>query len=310
MQKILTITLLIFLSIGLAFCVIGDEVPEDHPTATSYTNTIATPHIPNELTFGGENVPLDIYWVRENLEREVITQCYLHSRTLLIFKRSGRYFPIIEKILAEEGVPDDLKYLCLAESGLENVVSPAKAAGFWQFIETTGKNYGLEINSNVDERYHLEKSTRAACVYLKKLKERFGSWSLAAAAYNMGEGGLSRSISTQNCNQYYDLWLNTETARYVYRILAFKLLFENPEKYGIKISPEEYYMPIPCKEKIIKSGISNLTEFAAQNGILYREIKFLNPWLRSTTLPANGKSYTLLLPEKSKAKYYELYKKN
>ena len=306
MKKIIPIALILLLGISVSVCVVGDELPEEKPTAVSYSNTLATPPIPTELTFAGETVPVDVYWVRENLEKEVITQCYLHSRTLLIFKRSGRYFPTIEKILAEEEVPDDLKYLCLAESGLENVTSPAGAAGFWQFMSTTGKSYGLEINNYVDERYQLEKSTRAACKYLKKLRDKFGSWALAAAAYNMGEGGLSRSIAAQNGTEYYDLWLNTETARYVFRILCFKLLFENPENYGVKLTQEEYYKPIPCKEITITSGITSISDFASQHGVLYREVKSLNPWLRSTSLPANGKSYTILIPKQSKAKYYEL----
>jgi len=264
-----------------------------------YEHVLTSPPLPNTIVFCGEKAPLDLYWVREGIDRELINQYYQHSRTLLTFKRSARFFPIIEKILKEENVPDDLKYLCMAESNLENVVSPAKASGFWQFMEQTGKNHGLEINDNVDERYHLEKATYAACKYLKKLKKQFGSWTLAAAAYNMGEGGLAKEMKEQEIDNYWDLFLNQETSRYLSRCIAYKLLYENQDLYNIRISANEVYNPINYKEFVINKTIEDLRSYCTENKILYRQLKELNPWLRSTKLPVKeDKSYILKVVEK------------
>ena len=279
-----------------------DEAPE------FYENMMAAPYIPKNIFFAGEKVPTEIYWVREALDKELTINCYQHSRTLQIFKKSGRYFPIIEKILEEEGVPKDFKYLCVAESGLDNVVSPVAASGFWQFMETTGKSFGLEINSEVDERYDVEKSTRAACRYIKGCKERLGSWSLAAAAYNMGETGISNAISNQKTNDYWNLYLNSETARYLYRIVSYKLLFEKPRQYGIILKNADLYYPIPCEEVVVKSTISDLYEFAGEYNILYRELKTLNPWLKNSKLTVRNKNYIIKIPQKSKLNYQYLYK--
>ncbi|HNX21829.1 MAG TPA: lytic transglycosylase domain-containing protein [Bacteroidales bacterium] len=284
-----------------------DKIETTHEDIISYNNVLATPPIPKMVQFCGEEVPINIYYVREGLERELIIHCYQHSRTIQTFKRSTRFFPEIEKILKEEGVPEDLKYLCVAESSLENVASPSQAAGFWQFMESTGKNYGLEINDNVDERYHIEKSTRAACTYLKALKEKFGTWALAAAAYNMGENGLQRSISEQSVNNYWDLYLNTETSRYVNRIISYKLMFEEPEKYGVKLKLTECYRPIPYTEIAVDSTIPSLLDFAKANNILYRELKEMNPWLRNKVLPIKEKKYSVRVPVKTKSTYEELY---
>jgi hypothetical protein len=264
---------------------------------SQYQNVLTPPPLPLKIDFCGETVPLNIYWVKEGLDRELINQCYQHSRTLLTLKRSTRFFPVIEKILKEEKVPDDLKYLCIAESNLENVVSPANAAGFWQFIESTGKNYSLEINENVDERYHLEKATRAACQHLQKLKNQFGSWALAAAAYNMGEGGLAKNIKEQQIDNYWNLYLNQETSRYLYRCIAYKLILENQDLYNIRISAAEFYKPIEYKEITITKSIDDLRIWCAENKILYRQLKELNPWLRSAKLPIHAnKSYLLKIP--------------
>ena len=279
-----------------------DEAPE------FYENMIAAPYIPKNIFFAEEKVPIEIYWVREALDKELTINCYQHSRTLQIFKRSGRYFPIIEKILKEEGVPEDFKYLCVAESGLDNVISPVAASGFWQFMETTGKSYGLEINSEVDERYNIEKSTRAACRYIKGSKERLGSWSLAAAAYNMGETGVSNAIRNQKTNNYWNLYLNSETARYLYRIISYKLLFENPRQYGIILKNVDLYYPIPCEEVVIKSTIFDLYGFAEEHNILYWELKTLNPWLKNSKLTVKSKNYIIKIPRKSKLNYQYLYK--
>jgi hypothetical protein len=255
---------------------------------------MASPPLPLQIDFCGEAVPLHLYWVKEGLDRELLIHCYQHARTLLTLKRSTRFFPVIEKILKEENVPDDFKYLCVAESNLENVVSPAKATGFWQFMEATGKIYGLEINENVDERYHLEKATRAACQFLTKLKKQFGNWTLAAAAYNMGENGLEKNIQEQQMNNYWNLLLNQETSRYVNRCVSYKLIFENQELYHIRMVADEFYKPIDYKEIIIDVTIEDLRTYCTENQILYRQLKELNPWLRSTKLPVKAnKTYTL-----------------
>ncbi|MBQ7551147.1 MAG: lytic transglycosylase domain-containing protein [Bacteroidales bacterium] len=274
---------------------------DNEPTNTAgtyYNNVLAVPPLPDKLTFAGEEVPLHQYWVREGLDRELTNVCYQHSTTLLCLKRAARYFPIIEKILKEQGVPEDIKYLCVTESSLSNAISPAKAVGFWQFIESTGKNYGLEINSEVDERYHIEKSTRAACRYLQGCKNRLGSWALAAAAYNMGEGGVKKQMTNQDIDNYWDMYFNPETARYVYRILAYKLLFENPHIYGVHVTDESKYQPIHYKEIEISSSIPDMYAFCKEQNITYRELKELNPWLRATKLTVVNKTYTIKVPVK------------
>ena len=269
-------------------------LPEPNNPQTISEHVLTSLPLPDRIDFCGEKVPLHLYWVKEGLDRELINQYYQHSRTLLTLKRSGRFFPVIEKILREENVPEDLKYLCIAESNLENVVSPAKASGFWQFMEGTGKAYGLEINENVDERYHLEKATYAACQYLKKLKKQFGNWAAAAAAYNMGEGGLLKEIKEQQIENYWELFLNQETSRYLSRCIAYKLLFENQELYNIRVPTSELYKPVDYKEIIVNATIDDLRVYCTENKILYRQLKELNPWLRSTKLPVKAdKTYTL-----------------
>lgn len=263
-----------------------------------YSNVLAVPPLPDKLEFAGEEVPLDNYWVREGLDRELTAICYQHSSTLLCIKRAARYFPTLEKILKEEGVPEDIKYLCVTESCLSNAISSAKAVGFWQFIEATGKNYGLEITNEVDERYHVEKSTQAACRYLKGSKNRLGSWSLAAAAYNMGEGGVSKQMKNQDINNYWDMYFNPETARYVYRILAYKLIFENPHIYGVHVADEEKYQPIPYEEVEVSTTIPDMYVFCKEHNMNYRELKELNPWLRAPKLTVANKTYTIKVPKK------------
>ena len=297
---------------GIGFTV-GYAVTQKHceeQMPNYYANKITSPPLPKKVSFAGEEVPMDIYWVHEALDRELVINCYQHSKTLRILKLSARVFPVIEPILKEEGVPDDFKYLCVAESGLENVTSPAGAGGYWQFIASTAKIYGLEVSNDVDERCNLEKATRAACKYLKKCKNEFGSWTLAAAAYNRGEGGLSAAITDQDCHDFWNLWLNSETSRYLYRIISFKLIFENPQLYGVEICPAEQYMPVECKELKVTTSIPSLPKFAKEHGVTYRELRNLNPWIRNNKLTvAAGKSYTLLLPEKASQSHKHLLKK-
>lgn len=283
--------------------------PEEETVRYDYRNTLTSPPVPDHMEFAGEKVPLDVYWVHESLDRELVINCYQHSKTLRIFKLSSRVFPVIEKILREEGVPDDFKYLCVAESGLENVTSPANAGGYWQFIPSTAKIYGLEISNDVDERCNLEKSTRAACKYLKKLKGQFGSWTMAAAAYNRGEGGLQSAVDDQRQKSYWDLWLNAETSRYLFRILSFKLLFENPQEYGITICPAQMYHPVETKKVTVNSTIASLPRFAEEHHVTYREVRNLNPWIKNNRLTvAAGKSYQIELPKKSKEHYRHLFR--
>jgi hypothetical protein len=259
---------------------------------------VCSPELPAALDFAGENVPLENFDTRESLERELTTNMFLHSSTLHIIKRANRFFPTIEAILKINNIPDDFKYLCAAESGLLQAVSPAKAVGFWQILPATGKELGLEINSEVDERYHVEKSTLAACKFLQKSHGIFGSWSMAAASYNMGCGGLTRQVVRQKSASYHDLTLSDETSRYLFRILALKLIISNPEKYGFNIHAGELYPPFQYKEVVVKTAIPSWADFAAQYGTNYKILKILNPWLREAELQNKArKTYYIKVPE-------------
>ena len=253
--------------------------------------------MPDSISFAGEKVPLDNVDVHDRLDREFHVNTYWHSQTFLFHKRSGRWFPIIQKILEAEGLPDDFKYLCLIESGLDNVVSPAGAAGFWQIMKKTGKDYQLQIDDQVDERYHLEKSTKAACKYLKIAKKKFGSWTLAAASYNMGKAGLQKRLTEQKVESYYDLHLNNETSRYVMRIIAAKYILSESEYYGFRLRNEDLYQPYDVKKVKIESTIESLAEYAVKENTNYRTLKVLNPWLRGKSLIVKpGSRYEILLP--------------
>lgn len=254
-------------------------------------------YLPEEINFAGEKAPLQIADVRERLDRELLVNANLHATTLLILKRANRAFPVIEPILKKYNVPDDFKYLAVIESGLVNVVSPAGARGVWQFMPETGKEKGLEVNDVVDERYHLEKSTEAACKYLLDAKNKFGSWTLAAASYNGGVGGVNKQITFQGVTDYYDLLLTEETSRYVFRILALKEIMQNPTKYNFNLKPADLYPVIPTKKVAVTASVPDLATFAKDNGINYKVLKIHNPWLRDRKLDvAAGKSYTLEIP--------------
>lgn len=275
------------------------ENPE-HLQAFADHYRIYSPPLPDALDFAGEAVPLDRTDVREALDRELLVNDFWQSNLLLFVKRANRWFPLMESVLEKNGVPDDFKYLAVIESGLLNVVSPAKAAGFWQFLKTTGQSYGLEINDYVDERYDAAKATEAACAYLKDAKVKCGSWVGAAASYNMGSGGYSRTATAQQRTDYWDLYLNAETARYVYRILAVKLIFKNPEQYGLRLRQRDLYQPIACDTLTVDTAIADLRQFALQQGVSYKTLKECNPWLRNTSLPnASKKRYYLMLPQKN-----------
>ena len=259
---------------------------------------------PEKVTFCGKEVPVNLFYVQEALERDLITNCYMHGTTLQTIKRANRFFPVIKPILKKNNIPDDMKYLCVAESGLRNVVSPSKAEGFWQFLKETGKEYGLEVNDDIDERYHLEKATQAACDYLNKSYRTYKDWALVAAAYNAGNGRVNSTIDAQKTQNYYDMVFNQETARYVYRIIALKCIIENPIEFGFYIKKNELYPVIPTENLKVDTTITSLIDFAIQQEIPYIVLKELNPWLRSSTLPNKSrKQYEITIPQKGYMDY-------
>ena len=253
--------------------------------------------IPSDLSFAGEPVPLNEQEVLERVDREFLVNTYWQSNAMLLMKRSQKYFPIMRPILEAYGVPEDFLYLAVAESGLEPLRSPAGAAGFWQLMKGTAKDYKLEVNNNVDERYHVEKATAVACEYILKAKEKFGSWTLAAAAYNAGNRSISRQLEKQQTNSYYDLLLGQETGRYVFRILALKNIMSDLITYGFKLNEIDYYKLTPTKEVTIDEPIKNLSDFALTQNISYKILKRHNPWLRQEYLNNRSqKKYQIKIP--------------
>jgi membrane-bound lytic murein transglycosylase D len=255
--------------------------------------------LPKGLNLAGERVPIEINDVKERMERELLVNTYWQSNGILLLKRANRYFPILEPLLAKYNLPDDFKFLALAESGFTDETSSVGAAGIWHFMRTTGKEYGLEINDNVDERYNIEKSTKVAAEYLIKAKEKLGSWTLAAAAYNVGNRGVSRRLEAQEVNNYYDVKLPDETERYIFRILALKEIITNPKKYGFVFDKEDLYTVKETRLVKVDTAVSNLTLFAKEFGMNYKELKIYNPWLREHKL--NNKSrklYEIKIPLK------------
>ena len=290
LQYVSVISLLVFVSGLLMFALSGDEKKKLLHEGTSQ-------YFPTSVDFSGEKAPLQISDVRERLDRELLVNANLHSATILIMKRANRAFPVIEPILKQYGVPDDFKYLAVIESALTNAVSVAGAKGVWQFMPETAKEKGMEVNDVVDERYHLQKSTEGACKYLVKAKEKLGSWTLAAASYNGGMGGLSRKLEEQRVSSYYDLMLTDETYRYVFRILALKEIMKNPALYGFDVSKDELYENIPTKKIEVDSSITDLATFAKTQGINYKILKIHNPWLRDKKLDnPTKKKYQIEIP--------------
>ncbi|MBN2862722.1 MAG: lytic transglycosylase domain-containing protein, partial [Bacteroidales bacterium] len=249
-------------------------------------------------SFAGEKMPLENFDTRESLDRELLTSAYRHSSTILIIKRANRYLPVIEKILEKNNIPDDFKYLAAAESEFSNVISPAGATGFWQIMQATGREEGLEINNEVDERYNLEKATQFACDYFRRSYERYGSWTLAAASYNGGRSAIDEQIRIQKQNNYYDLLLTEETARYIFRVVAYKLIITDPDSYGFKIARDELYPELNYYEVKIDTAITSFSDFAEQFGTNYKLLKYLNPWLRKPYLTdRQKKEYFIKIPE-------------
>jgi len=268
------------------------------------TYQISAIEIPKDLNFAGEAVPQEDPEIMERVDREFLVNTYWQSNALLLMKRANKYFPIIEPILKKNGIPDDFKYLAVAESGLENVVSPAGATGFWQIMKGTGREYGLEVNDNVDERYHVEKATQVACDYLNKWKNRFGSWTLTAAAYNAGPAGIQKYMGIQQVDDYYDLLLGQETGRYVFRILAIKEIISNRDKYGFQLQEDDMYEKVPTFTVEIDTAVTNWADFAELYEINYKVLKRHNPWLREPHLNnSSRKKYTIEIPNKG---YYRV----
>lgn len=296
MLKNATIALLAIISASLIFMASKDTEKEDQAKKMEKGIQVYPVPIPSELVFAGETVPLYKYGVKERLDRELLVNTYWQSNTMIMLKRSKRVFSVVEPILAKYGIPDDFKYLAVAESGLINVTSPAGAKGIWQFMQSSGKSYGLRINSQVDERLHLEKSTEAACLYLKEAYNRFGNWSLAAASYNRGMAGVSRDLAKQLVGDYYDLHLNTETSRYMLRILALKQIFDNPTDFGFHVEAKDYYTLEPTMNIAVEQDIQNIAEYAVSLNTNYHVLKSLNPWIKGNELLIADGPYTIKAP--------------
>ncbi len=292
----------------LSLCFLFTYALQDAPTDENFEKKIINDYnvyavqVPDDLNFAGEAMPLTSPDILERMDRELLVNTYWQSNGLLMFKRAKKYFPIIEPILERYGVPDDFKYLAVIESGLTNAVSPAGARGVWQIMKATGRENGLEINTNVDERYHLEKATEVACKYLLRAKNQLGSWTLAAAAYNAGNAGVARRLKEQGAKTYYDLLLGEETGRYVFRIVALKEILSHPDKYGFNFRDKDLYTQIPTYKVEVNSAVSDFTAFAEKHGINYKVLKLHNPWLREPHL--NNKSNKLYVIEIPKEGYY------
>ena len=277
------------------------EVNEEAPSVVSFT---VSPEVPAKVVFCGKEIDLSRYQMREGMDRELSSFTYYHSTTMLLIKRANRYFPVIEPILKANGIPDDFKYLAVIESNLDpKATSTARAAGLWQLLESTGRQYGLRVTATVDERRHVAKSTEAACKYLREAYQRYGDWVTVAASYNAGMGRISEQIAFQQETSALNLYLVEETARYPYRIFAAKLIFEYPYKYGFVLRAENLYSPIDCSEVSVEQDIADLAAFAREKGITYNDLKFFNPWLKDTKLITGGVKYTMLIPNKNKLYY-------
>lgn len=295
---------------GVLFCIFlwfclglddAKQVREKRPAVSAMT---VTPETPLSVEFCGKTYDLTRYDMHEGIDRELTSFTYFHSTTLLLFKKANYYFPVIEPILKANGVPDDFKYLAVIESNLDpRISSPARAVGMWQFLESTGKQYGLTITPTVDERCHVEKATAAACEYLKEAYAKYGDWASVASSYNAGMGRITGELAKQYVDHSMDLWVVQETARYIYRIMAMKLIFENPYKYGFIIRAKDLYKPIRCEEVSVSSNIQDLADYAKNTGVTYADLKRFNPWLRDRKLETGGKTYKLLIPRREDMYY-------
>lgn len=305
-----------FYHIGIMACVIAgvgwlcvflsaSQSDDGQMAGSDFPYAAVSPEVPDVVTFANDTVRLNRMDLRERMDREQNAFAYMHSTTMLAIKRANRYFPVIEPILKEEGVPDDFKYLAVIESSLDEWArSAAKAGGMWQFMEGTGSDYGLEVNANVDERFHLEKATRAACRYLKDAYAKYGDWLTVAASYNAGQGRISRELERQGVDRAADLWLNPETSRYMFRLLAVKEVFSNPKRFGFCLKRHQLYPPVKCHYVEVDSTIHSLADFAKGQKVLLRQLKEANPWLREYSLHnRSGKRYRIAVPDSASIYY-------
>lgn len=304
----------LILSIALAVCtgaiiptLISSILPaEPYSVKSEVPYCVTPPSVPEQATFNGEAIDLRRYDRRERMDREMMSFTYMHSTTMLMLKRANRYFPIVEPILKANGVPDDFKYLMVIESSLNPIArSPAGAAGLWQFMPATGREFGLEVNDNIDERYNVEKATAAACKYFKQAYGKYGDWMAVSAAYNAGQGRITAQLDKQLADHAMDLWLVEETSRYMFRLLAVKEIFNNPQRFGFLLKREHLYPPIPYKKVTVTTAIENLDEYAKQNGITYAQLRDANPWLREHSLKnKTQRTYVLHIPTKEGMNYH------
>ncbi|MFK2820000.1 lytic transglycosylase domain-containing protein [Flavobacteriaceae sp. LMIT009] len=297
-KNILAFVGLLSLSGLLIFAV--QDAPSDENLEKKIINdyNVYALNVPDNLEFAGETVPLDNPDILERMDRELLVNTYWQSNALLMFKRANKHFPIIEPILKKHGIPNDFKYLAVIESGLLNVTSPAGARGFWQIMRTTGRENGLEINSNVDERYNVAMATEVACKYLLRAKEKFGTWTLAAASYNAGVAGINRRLKEQNVDSYYDLLLGEETGRYMFRIVALKEILNHPDKYGFNFRYKDLYQAVPTYKVSVDTAVTDFVKFSEKFGINYKILKLHNPWLREKHLNNKSrKQYFIEIPK-------------
>ena len=301
------LTLILVFCIGASIPILtgSSQVNEQHSAESEVPYCVTPPTVPAQVTFDGETIDLRRYDRRERMDREMMAFTYMHSTTMLLIKRANRYFPIIEPILKANGIPNDFKYLMVIESNLNSIArSPAGAAGLWQFMPTTGREFGLEVNENVDERYHIEKATVAACKYFKQAYAKYGDWIAVSAAYNAGQARISSQLEKQLASHAMDLWLVEETSRYMFRLLAAKEIFNNPQRYGFLLKREHLYPPIPYTEITVTKGIADLARFARSKGINLAILKNMNPWLRETSLSNHsGRTYVIKIPTKEGMTY-------
>ena len=284
----------------LTFCMNAGSDSEIYanPEGQSVQQIVKVPAIPNSLTFAGENVPLKYFDVKESLQRELTVISYWHASIAQIIQLNNRYGDEIKSIIKKEGLPEDFYYLCLAESGLQPVISPANAGGYWQFLAGTAKEYGLVVDEEVDERYNVEKSTIAAIKYFKKAYAEFGTWTMSAASFNIGISNVRYRMKIQSQNNYYDTQFPEETARYVYRALAFKLLLESPQIYGFYIGGDDLYKPLEYNEVTVTGAIENWSEFAAKYNTNFKILKIYNQWIRSNKMENKlKKTYVVRVPK-------------
>lgn len=303
---LISISLAVAVGAALPLLFANTTVNEHQSVKSEVPYCVTSPSVPQEVTFDGVTIDLRRYDRRERMDRELLSFTYMHSSTLLMLKRANRYFPIIEPILKENGIPDDFKYLMVIESSLNVLAkSPSGAAGLWQIMPATARELGLEVNNNIDERYHIEKSTRAACKYFKQAYAKYGDWMSVSAAYNAGQGRISKQLDKQLADHAMDLWLVEETSRYMFRLLAAKEVFSCPQRFGFLLKQEQLYPPIPYTEQQVTTSIENLSEYTEKQGITYAQLRDANAWLREPSLQnKSGKTYVLHIPTQA-GMYYD-----